>query len=62
MPLLAFANPRLVEERAVTIDGRVRMLRIYHVGRHQVWGLTARILQNLLQRLGLEAVEEPEAG
>ncbi len=55
VPMSAFLNPRLVEEQAVRIDGVTQMLRIYHVGGHRVWGLTARILQNLLQRLGLEA-------
>jgi len=45
----------VVEERQVEIDGTVRNLRIYHVGRRQIWGLTARILQNLLVRVGLES-------
>ena len=54
VPLSAFANPRLVEDREVVIDGVARGLRIYHVGSRQVWGLTARILQNLMSRLGLE--------
>ena len=58
IPLSAFSNPQLVEERAVKIDGQERMLRIYHVGGRQIWGLTARILQNLLVRLGLEPSEE----
>ena len=58
LPLSAFSNPQLVEERAVKIDGVERMLRIYHVGNRQIWGLTARILQNLLVRLGLESAEE----
>lgn len=57
-PLSAFTNPQLVEERAVTINGVERNLRIYHVGGRQIWGLTARILQNLLVRLGLEPDEE----
>ncbi len=57
VPLQAFANPRLVEERRVLLDGRARVLRIYHVGSRQVWGLTARILQNLLVRLGLEPLD-----
>ena len=57
-PLLAFANPRLVEDRTVDIDGVRRVLRIYHVGSRQVWGLTARILQNLLERLGLDVRDE----
>lgn len=59
LPVKAFANPMAVEDRAVMLDGEERMLRIYHVGRRQIWGLTARILQNLLQRLGLEPVGVP---
>jgi 8-oxo-dGTP pyrophosphatase MutT (NUDIX family) len=58
LPLTAFSNPQLVEERSVKVDGVERMLRIYHVGGRQIWGLTARILQNLLVRLGLESAEE----
>jgi 8-oxo-dGTP pyrophosphatase MutT (NUDIX family) len=55
LPLSAFANPRLVEERQVVINGMKRNIFIYHVGRRQIWGLTARILQNLLVRVGLES-------
>ncbi|HKH44186.1 MAG TPA: CoA pyrophosphatase [Thermoanaerobaculia bacterium] len=58
LPLTAFANPQLVEERPVKINNVERMLRIYHVGGRQIWGLTARILQNLLVRLGMESEEE----
>ena len=58
VPLLAFTATKVVEDRAVRIDGVERLLRVYHVGRHQVWGLTANIVQNLLQRLDLEADEE----
>lgn len=58
LPLTAFANPRLVEERDVLLNGVRRTLRIYHLGNRQIWGLTARILQNLLARLGMES--EPE--
>jgi 8-oxo-dGTP pyrophosphatase MutT (NUDIX family) len=58
LPLTAFANPRLVEEREVVLNGVPRSLRIYHVGRRLIWGLTARVLQNLLVRLGLESEEE----
>lgn len=57
-PLSAFTNPQMVEERSVLINGVARDLRIYHVGGRQIWGLTARILQNLLVRLGLESGEE----
>lgn len=60
VPLTAFANPTMAEERRVVLDGRERAIRIYHVGGRQIWGLTARILQNLLLRLGLPMAEEPE--
>lgn len=59
VPLTAFANPRLVEDRPVLINGEERVLRIYHIGSRQVWGLTARILQNLLVRLDLEPAVPP---
>ncbi len=53
IPLLAFADPRLVEDRTVLIDGRERTFRIYHVGNRTVWGLTAGIVGSLMERLGL---------
>lgn len=59
VPLSAFADPTMVEERVVTFDSRPRQIRVYHVAGRQVWGLTARIVQNLLVRLGLEAEPEP---
>jgi 8-oxo-dGTP pyrophosphatase MutT (NUDIX family) len=58
VPLRALAQPQLVEEREVLVEGHRRSLRVYHVGRHQVWGLTARVLQNLLVRLGLGFASE----
>lgn len=58
LPLTALANPALVEDRAVSLDGVQRTLRTYHVGRRRIWGLTARILQNLLRRVGLEADDD----
>ncbi|MCB1057318.1 MAG: CoA pyrophosphatase [Acidobacteria bacterium] len=57
VPLSALANPRMIEDRTVKLDGTSRVIRVYHVGTRQIWGVTARILQNLLERLGLEAVE-----
>jgi len=53
VPLSAFANPRMVEDRAVVIDGKEREFRVYHVGSRQIWGLTANILRQLLDRLGM---------
>jgi 8-oxo-dGTP pyrophosphatase MutT (NUDIX family) len=58
LPLGAFTNPRLIEDRPVVYDGVRRMLRIYHIGNRQIWGVTARILQVLLARLGLEGAAE----
>lgn len=58
VPLISFANPRLIEERSVVLDGRERTFRIYHIGGRQVWGLTARIVHNLMARLGVEPPAE----
>ena len=58
VPLLAFTDFSMVEDRLVKIDGVERTIRVYHLGKRQVWGLTARIVQNLLQRLGFELSEE----
>ncbi len=58
VPLLAFADFRVIEDRVVKIDGVERVIRVYHLGSRQVWGLTARIMQNLLHRLGLEMPDE----
>lgn len=57
VPIAALAQPQLIEDREVRINGRPRLLRIYHVGRHRIWGVTARILQNLLARLGVGGAE-----
>jgi 8-oxo-dGTP pyrophosphatase MutT (NUDIX family) len=54
LPLLAFSDLRVIEERPVKFDDLEVMVRVYHVGRHRVWGVTARIVQSLMQRLGLE--------
>jgi 8-oxo-dGTP pyrophosphatase MutT (NUDIX family) len=60
VPLLAFADYRIIEDQLVKIDGVERTIRVYHLGKRQVWGLTAKIVQNLLMRLGYEISEEPE--
>jgi len=57
VPLLALADPRLIEERQIVFNGTPRLLRVYHYGRHQIWGVTARIVENLLRRLGLGDLE-----
>ena len=51
LPLSAVANPNLVERRTVLVDGQPRELTVYHVGSRQIWGATALVLSNLLERL-----------
>lgn len=58
VPLLAFADYSTVEDRLVKIDDVERWIRVYHVGKRQVWGLTARIIQNLMDRLGFQRPDE----
>ena len=62
VPLRALADPRLIEDRRIVFDGVPRLLRIYHFGSRQIWGVTARIVQNLLERLGLGTLESPPEG
>ncbi len=59
VPLSAFTNSTMIEDRVVEIDGKKLMLRLYHVAGRTVWGLTARIVQMLLVRLGMETEELP---
>lgn len=58
IPLTACANPQWVEEREITLNDKPHWIRIYHVGRHQIWGMTARVIENLLQRLGMTQTVE----
>lgn len=59
VPITALANPQMIEDRVVVMDGVRRILRVYHVGRRQIWGFTALVLENLMHRLGV-AILEPE--
>ena len=51
VPLSALADPMLVEEREVVVDGAVHRLPVHHIGRRRIWGATAVIVENLLGRL-----------
>jgi len=51
LPLSAVANPQLIERRTVLVDGTPRDLTVFHVGSRQIWGATALVLNNLLERL-----------
>lgn len=61
IPLLAFADVKVIEDRLVEWRGKEHEVRVYHVGRHAVWGLTARIIQNLMRRLGIEPTTVEDA-
>lgn len=54
-PVRALADPARAEDREVVLNGRRRRLRVFRLEGRLVWGVTARILQNLLARLGLPA-------
>lgn len=54
VPISALANPTMVEDRRINLDGVKKVMRVYHVGRRQIWGFTAKVLENLLLRLGIE--------
>ncbi|MBZ0111546.1 MAG: hypothetical protein K8J08_03725 [Thermoanaerobaculia bacterium] len=51
IPVSALANPRLVEERFLEVEGEQRGLIVLHIGRHRIAGSTAEALQLLLERL-----------
>ena len=53
VPLRALSDPRLVEDRRIVFNGVPRQLRVYHFGSCQIWGVTARVVQTLLARLGM---------
>ena len=57
LPLSALAQPQLVERRPVEVAGRASEIVILHVGRRRIWGVTARVILNLLARLGRSPAE-----
>jgi len=54
LPLQAIASPQMVERRSVLINGNPREITVFHVAGRQIWGVTALVLWNLLERLGME--------
>lgn len=61
LPLSALADPRMVERRAVEVQGQPQEIVILHVGKRRIWGVTAAVIANLLVRLGLVAEPQPGA-
>jgi hypothetical protein len=52
VPLSVFLDPRALRVEHVERDGQVRELLFYDYPPHVIWGLTARIIQNLVALLG----------
>jgi ADP-ribose pyrophosphatase YjhB (NUDIX family) len=53
LPLVALAQPTLLERRPVEAPGGRREITILHVGKRHIWGVTADVVLNLLARLGM---------
>ena len=53
LPLVALSSPDLVEEREIMVAGRPVASPIFHYGKTRIWGATARIVVDLLERLSL---------
>jgi len=53
LPLVALAQPKLLERRPVEAAGGQREITILHVGKRRIWGVTADVVLNLLARLGM---------
>jgi len=51
IPVAALAHPQLAEERELALAGRTVASPVYHYGQTQVWGATARIIAELVERL-----------
>ncbi len=52
IPLSELRDPRATGLHPIVINGEQRALRLYRTGDRVIWGVTARILENLLSRLG----------
>ncbi len=53
LPLVAFGSPSLVEEMEVIVAGRPLASPVFHYGQTRIWGATARIIVDLVERLSL---------
>ncbi|MCL6553020.1 MAG: CoA pyrophosphatase [Firmicutes bacterium] len=60
LPLAIFQDPGRVRAERVVRGGRVVELLYYDCGRWTVWGLTARIIRNLLDVVEGKVPEAPE--
>ncbi len=51
VPYAYLANPEMVEEQEFVVDGRRVTAPVFHYRGHRVWGATARMLADLVERL-----------
>jgi 8-oxo-dGTP pyrophosphatase MutT (NUDIX family) len=51
VPFSYLAKPEVVEEQEVVIAGEKLVSKVFHYRNHRIWGATARILADLLDRL-----------
>jgi 8-oxo-dGTP pyrophosphatase MutT (NUDIX family) len=51
VPFAYLANPEVVEEQELEIAGERVLSPVYHYRNHRIWGATARILADLIDRL-----------
>lgn len=51
VPFSVIGNPLVIEEQEFTWQGERVRSPVLHYGPHRIWGATARILQDLLERL-----------
>jgi hypothetical protein len=55
IPLSVLSQPTLIEQKVGEVHGREVRMQILHFGRHRLWGAAEWMVENLLQRLGLDA-------
>lgn len=51
VPFSFLANPDMVEHQVFEVDGQRVVAPVYHYRGHRVWGATAKIIANLVERL-----------
>ena len=52
VPFFQLAAPDAAGEEELLMDGSVVVSPVFHLGRHRIWGATARIIADLVSRLG----------
>jgi len=57
VPLTYLANPEMVEEQEIVYGSLRFRSPVYHYRGHRVWGATARILADLLARMGVGTIQ-----